>query len=170
MSSDRPSQRLSSTAGLIVPWRPEIAGEKATRDPLRNVARTSSCSRSGSSRSLLLLKRARDDGQVLVTKSLVDNPLPFIGQAVKHREPLVTERLLREVHVLESERQRELSRELTPGDPLQLGRLPCGYQRAVANGLRDGADVKAQPLGKRHRGGDCLIREGEPGVVHQLQP
>lgn len=60
----------------------------------------------------------------MVTKAPVNDRLPFSCQAVKDREPVVTERLLREVHVFERERQRELSRELAPGDPLQLGRLP----------------------------------------------
>ena len=57
---------------------------------------------------MLLLERAGDDGQVLVTKSLVDSALPFIRQAVKHREPVVPDGLLREVHVLERKREREL--------------------------------------------------------------
>ena len=105
-------------------------------------------SRSGSLRSLLL-EGARDDSQVLVTQSLVRDSLPFIRQAVKHRETVVTERLLREVHVLERERQRELRRELAPGDPLQLGGLPRGNQRAVANRLRDVLDAQGPAAGLR---------------------
>src|SRR5690348_4784102 len=49
---------------------------------------SSSCSRSGSWRSSLPFESARHDGQVLLTKPLINGLLPFAGQAGKSREPV----------------------------------------------------------------------------------
>ena len=82
---------------------------------------------------------------------LIDDLLPFVGQAAKGREPVVVGRLQGEAHVLERERQRELGRELAVGDPLQLGCLPRGHERAAVEGVhhlsrsRDPADERAPP-------------------------
>jgi hypothetical protein len=71
-------------------------------------ARRSSCNRSGSWRSLLLLERERHHGEVPVAEPLIDHLLPFLSQARKGGETVVAGRLQGEAHVLERERQSEL--------------------------------------------------------------
>src|SRR6266568_1253315 len=133
-------------------------------------ARTSSCRRSGSWRSPLLLQQAGHDGQVLLAEPLVNSPLPFAGQDGQDGEPAAARRLQREVHVLDRQRQRELGRELAVGDPLQLGSLPRRHQRAAAQRVRHRPGLKAQPVSESNRRGNRFGRERQPGVVHQLQP
>ena len=125
--------------------------------------------RSGSWLSSLLFQRARYDGQVLLAEPLINGLLPFVSQAGENGEPVVTGRLQREVHVLECERERELGRELADGDPLQLGCLPAGHERAAAKRVHQRLSLKTQPASKSHGRGDRFRRERQPGVVHQLQ-
>ena len=69
--------------------------------------------------------------RVLVTEPLLNDQLPFLGQAAERREPVPPGRVEGEVHVLEGERQRELGREVALQDALQLGGLPGGHEWAA---------------------------------------
>ena len=97
--------------------------------------------------ALLLLEHARHDGQVLLTESGVDDLLPFVSKAAEDGKPVLAGRLQCEAHVLERERQRELGRELSPGDPLQLGCLPRRDNRAAVERVEERSDPRS-----------CLVR------------
>jgi hypothetical protein len=71
---------------------------------------------------------------------LVDGLPPFVGQRGKHAEPVVAGRLQGQACVLERQRQRELGREVAPGDPLQLGCLPRRHQRTAIQGIHSRSD------------------------------
>lgn len=58
--------------------------------------------------SSLLLERLSHDGQVLATKSVVNDLLPLVSEAGKNRKPVLASRSQRKVHVLERQRQRKL--------------------------------------------------------------
>src|SRR6266511_2122483 len=161
----RPPSATTRSAG----WACRTGPPCRPHCPSRADRSTASCRRSASRHSSLLLERARHHGEVLVAEPGIHGLLPFASQAGKGGEPVVAGRLHGQAHVLERERQRELGRELALGDPLQLGCLPRGHQRAAAEGVDHRLGVKPQPTSKRHRGGNRFRRERDPGVVHQLQ-
>src|SRR5690242_19575291 len=120
-------------------------------------------------RSSLHFERASHDSEVLVAEPFLDDPLPFVGQAAERGVPLVAGCLEGEVHVLERERECELWRKLALYDSPQFGCLPRRHERAAPEGVDDRLGVESQPASKRHRRGNRLRREREPGVVHDLE-
>jgi len=58
-----------------------------------------------------------------MTEPGVNSLLPFVSQAGKDGKA-VARGLQRQMHVLQRQRQRELSRVVTAADTRQLGRLP----------------------------------------------
>jgi hypothetical protein len=79
---------------------------------------------------------------------VIDDLLSFIGQAGKDSQPVAVGGLEGKTHILERQRQRELGRELALGDPLQLGCLPRGHQRASAKSVHHRLGLEPKPTSK----------------------
>src|SRR3954471_6589459 len=71
------------------------------------------------------------DGQVLIAEALVDDRLPFGGQAGERGEAICVGSFEREMHVLERQRQWKLRREVAFENALKFGGLPRRHERAT---------------------------------------
>ena len=128
---------------------------------------TSSGSRSGSWCSALLFDDARDDGQVLLTESW--------STACCHSSARQARRAAGVTGRPEGQARPEREPARTAGE-LAPRRSAAAWPPATATpaGHRPARPAPSwsalQPVGKSHRSGHRLIREREPGAVHQLQP
>src|SRR4029077_13194633 len=111
------------------------------------LARTSSCRGSSSSRTSLELQGLPHDGRALVAEPGRGGALPLVGQRPERGKRVVAGGVEREPHVLEREPQRELWGEVALDDALELGRLPRRNERSRLERVHHRLGVETQPVG-----------------------